>query len=109
MGNQMSVPRRAEDQENDPEADTHKVVSLRPLRHQLLVGRGGVTAEGGACPRLVGVSGAAVAAAGGCSVGRKPPEPIEELLKVQAPRGLTQGPGNQKSQGRGPLEPESPW
>ncbi|KAI4575924.1 hypothetical protein MJG53_012127 [Ovis ammon polii x Ovis aries] len=56
MGNQMSVPRRAEDQENDPEADTHKVVSLRPLRHQLLVGRGGVTAEGGACPRLVGVS-----------------------------------------------------
>ncbi|XP_069404949.1 breast carcinoma-amplified sequence 1 isoform X7 [Ovis canadensis] len=27
MGNQMSVPRRAEDQENDPEADTHKVTS----------------------------------------------------------------------------------
>nr|XP_020770019.1 breast carcinoma-amplified sequence 1 isoform X2 [Odocoileus virginianus texanus] len=27
MGNQMSVPQRAEDQENDPEADTHKVAS----------------------------------------------------------------------------------
>uniref|UniRef100_A0A8C2PI42 Breast carcinoma amplified sequence 1 n=2 Tax=Capra hircus TaxID=9925 RepID=A0A8C2PI42_CAPHI len=27
MGNQMSVPRRVEDQENDPEADTHKVTS----------------------------------------------------------------------------------
>uniref|UniRef100_A0AC11EDX3 Brain enriched myelin associated protein 1 n=1 Tax=Ovis aries TaxID=9940 RepID=A0AC11EDX3_SHEEP len=27
MGNQMSVPRRAEAQENDPEADTHKVTS----------------------------------------------------------------------------------
>ncbi|XP_070658013.1 breast carcinoma-amplified sequence 1 isoform X7 [Bos indicus] len=27
MGNQMSVPQRVEDQENDPEADTHKVTS----------------------------------------------------------------------------------
>ncbi|XP_043335121.1 breast carcinoma-amplified sequence 1 isoform X7 [Cervus canadensis] len=27
MGNQMSVPQRVEDQENDPEADTHKVAS----------------------------------------------------------------------------------
>ncbi|XP_070237114.1 breast carcinoma-amplified sequence 1 isoform X8 [Bos mutus] len=27
MGNQMSVPQRLEDQENDPEADTHKVTS----------------------------------------------------------------------------------
>ncbi|XP_070328885.1 breast carcinoma-amplified sequence 1 isoform X8 [Odocoileus virginianus] len=27
MGNQMSVPQRAEDQENDPEADTHEVAS----------------------------------------------------------------------------------
>lgn len=32
MGNQMSVPQRVEDQENDPEADTHKVVLLRSLR-----------------------------------------------------------------------------
>ena len=29
---QMSVPQRVEDQENDPEADTHKVASLRSLR-----------------------------------------------------------------------------
>lgn len=53
-------------------------------------------------PKAFGASGAAVAAPGGCSVGRKPPEPIEELLKVQALRAPLKAQGSRNRREGGP-------
>ena len=61
-----------------------------------------MTAEGGARPRLSGQAVPQLLLPGGCSVGRKPPEPIEELLKVQALRAPLKAQGSRNRREGGP-------
>lgn len=61
-----------------------------------------MTAEGGACPGLLRASYAAAAALGGCSVGRKPSDPTEELLKMEALRAPLKAQGTRNRRDGGP-------